>query len=115
MSLESPAPRVLVSRRAEDAELIRLVVARELTVRRLDRLEDLLQLHDGRRRCVAARAETGLEKIPGQRSLRFGHLLDLDALARELFVRHVVPVKTLVGIERERRALPLIGRERGQP
>ena len=42
-----------------------------------------------------------------------GHLLDLNALARELLVRHVVPVLVFVGVERKRRALLLIRRERG--
>ena len=52
---EPPAPRFLVAGRAEHAELIRLVIARELPARPLDRFQDVLELHD-RRAVVKPRA-----------------------------------------------------------
>src|SRR5262249_57258560 len=62
MALEAPAPRLLVAWRAEDRQEVGLMVARH-ALTALDGTEDLLELHDRRRRQVAARAEAGLEQV----------------------------------------------------
>ena len=125
MAFDAPAPRVFGGRRAEHREEIffrialehlRLAVgaAARLGARGLERLQHRLELHDGRRRHVAALAEAGLHQAVRELALRRRHVADEKPLAREHLRRNEVPVQPLVGAEGERRLLALLGRERAQ-
>src|SRR5437879_3998930 len=98
MSLDAPAPCLLRRRRAEHGEEILLRVALEprrrlsLRARRFDdalrgleRAEHGLEIHDLRRRHVAALAEAALQQLVRELALRLAHRADQQPLAREHF------------------------------
>src|SRR5260370_1212020 len=79
------------------------------------RAKDLLELHDRRRREVAASAEAGLEQVMDERPLRLAHLLDRKPIPREHLIGDEVPLQPLVGVERKNRLLALLGCEGREP
>ena len=77
--------------------------------------QHLLELHDRRRRQVAAPAEAGLEQRVRQRPLGLGHLLDGETLARMHLVRNEVPATAALPSRTRTPPGPLVGRQRGDP
>ena len=124
MAFDAPAPGCrarLRRRRAEDRKEIPLRVAHQWTsarrlrrgraLRGFERAEHRLEIHDLRRRHVAALAETRLQQLVRELPLRLRHVFDRQSIARKRFGRDEVPVQTLLAVERERRLLPLAGRQ----
>src|SRR6185436_18409120 len=112
----------LLRGRAEHREEVALRIAhqrrrarrlrRGRALRRFERAQHRLELHDRRRGEVAALAQAGLEQLVRELALRLGHFLDRQPLAWKRLGRDEVPVQALLRLEREGGLLPLL---RGQP
>src|SRR3982074_2462404 len=115
MPFDAPAPRAPRRRRTEDREEITLGIPHEAIsscrLRCLDRGEDALELHDLRRRHVAALAQAGLQQIMCALSLRLVHLLQSQSVPRKELRRNEMPVSPLIVVEGEHRLLALLRRE----
>ncbi len=121
MPFDAPAPRVPRRRRAEDREEVPHRVADErrtsgLGLDRapggLERAQHRFEIHDRRRGQISALAQPGLEQVVRELPLRLIHRLNEQAFARKRLGRDEVPVQPFVRVERERRLLALVGRQR---
>ena len=124
MPFDAPAPGVPGGRRAEHRKEVALGIAHERRVpRRLrrpralrgfERAQHLFQVHDGRRREIAALAQAGLDQVVREAPLRLVHFLDGEPFAREGLGWNEMPVKPLVRRKVEGGLLPLLRGQAGQ-
>ena len=113
MPFHPPAPGAFVSGRAEHREPIEFRIPR-LCPALFDLAQHGLQLDDGGVGLVAARTEPGLQNVVGSGTLRLGHVLDQQTIARKILGGDEVQRSRSGGLEGERGALPLLGRQRRQ-
>ena len=115
MPLDAPTPRTVCRGRTEDREEVAFGIAHEANgswrLRGFEGSEHALEVHDLRRRHIAALAEAGLQQVERERALRWAHLLDRQAAPRKGLGRNEMPVCPLSAVEVERRLLPLLRRE----
>jgi len=93
VTLEAESP-VILSRRAEQADVIQLGVAARRLILQVE--EDLLKAHDGGGFEIAGLTERGAEQIAGKLALGRSHFGEGQALARH---RDEIPVPAFVAAE----------------
>src|SRR5467141_1408612 len=118
MPFDTPAPRVPRRWRTENREEVALGIAHESIglwrlrggggLCGLEGREDALELHDLRRRHVAALAQTSLQELARERLLRRVHLFEGQAVPCKGFRRNEVPVSSLIAVEGEGCLLALL-------
>src|SRR2546430_4985388 len=96
MPLDAPTPRTVRRGRTEDREEVAFGIAHEAIgswrLRGFEGSEHALEVHDLRRRHIAALAEAGLQQVERERVLRWAHLLDRQAAPRQGLGRNEMPV-----------------------